>query len=452
MSLQKKGREMLARLGVDEKSGIVVGFSGGADSVALLHFLAVKCGMRESVTAFHVNHMLRGSDADGDEAFCRDFCGKYGIAFESARIDIAKISGGSAVEETARNERYRALGECAAKNGAHYIALAHTETDNAETLIFNIVRGSGIKGACGIPASRACGDFTLVRPLLSCTREETEGYCRENGLCFVTDKTNFDTHYTRNFIRHEILPLLRRINPAAEDAMGNFCSLAARDSDFTEKEADAFFSLLKNKRSAEISALLTLHEAVRTRVIARMYEAAGGTQAQSCHINAVCRLLSGNTGDKTELPGKITAVVTGKEIAFMKREELSALSDENVRETELFAGENRFGDSVIYLSSRADDEIEKRYGKEYAVCYTKAFTAHENEKITAKTALSHDSYRAGGITRSVKKLRTSLSLGARKCRPVICFSGSAVWYPGFDMSDDRKGDCPAVYIYYFEKN
>ena len=451
MSLQKKGREMLARLGADEKKGIIVGFSGGADSVALLHFLAEKCAFRENVTAFHVNHMLRGSDSESDEAFCRDFCLAHGIAFECARINIAEISGGSAVEETARIERYAALCGCAAKKGARYIALAHTETDNAETLIFNIVRGSGIKGACGIPPSRPCGDFVIIRPLISCTREETEKYCRENGLDFVTDKTNFDTHYTRNFIRHEILPLLRRINPAAEDSIGNFCALASRDSDFIEKEADGFFAALANKNTAGIAALLSLHEAVRTRVIARMYEAAGGERAQSCHVNAVCGLLCGNTGDKTELPHGIFAVVTGDELTFMKKEDFAALSCEKCEETELFMGENRFGDSVICLSPCADRAIEEKYACEYGLCYVKPFVAEKNEKITAKTALSRDSYRAGGITRSIKKLRTSLSLYARKSRPVICFSGAPAWYPGFDISDDRKGNNPALYIYYFER-
>ena len=216
--LSVKGRRMLEALGVplagDAPEGIVVGFSGGADSAALLHFLTSDMLLGARITALHINHMLRGDEAERDERFCRDFCSERGIAFEAVHINIAEISGGVAVEETARNERYAALADCARRHGAKYIALAHTETDNAETLIFNIVRGSGLRGACGIPASRPCGDFTIIRPLLSCTRAETEEYCRENGIEYVTDATNSDTHYTRNFIRHEILPRLRGISPA----------------------------------------------------------------------------------------------------------------------------------------------------------------------------------------------------------------------------------------------
>lgn len=459
--LPKKGREMLRRLGIAETEGradgnsaeIIVGFSGGADSAALLHFLAVGIGLREKITALHVNHMLRGEDAESDERFCREFCAKYGIAFESVHIDIATISGGTAIEETARSERYKALCECAARNGARYIALAHTETDNAETLIFNIVRGSGLKGACGIPPSRPCGDFTVIRPLLLCTRAETEEYCAENGIAYVTDQTNFDTHYTRNFIRHEILPLLNRINPAAEDSLGNFCALLSQDSDFIEGEADKFFGALEDKTHISRKSAISLHESVRTRVIARMYKAAGGADMDSLHIRAVCDMIcgSGGTGTKTELPAGIFAVVTGDDIAFMKKSDYEKTVQTGIAEAELILGENRISDSLIYISDKPDDAAERKYCREYAVHFMKAFCLCTSEKLTARGALPSDNYRAGKITRKIKKLRTELSLAARKKRPVICASGEVIWYPGFDMCDKLKGEVPSVYIYYFEK-
>ena len=452
--LSEKGRRMLGALGVtlagDAPEGIVVGFSGGADSAALLHFLAVDMRLCSRITALHVNHMLRGDDAERDERFCRDFCSERGIAFEAVHINIAEISGGVAVEETARNERYRALTDCAARHGAKYIALAHTETDNAETLIFNIVRGSGLKGACGIPASRPCGDFTIIRPLLSCTREETEEYCRENGIDYVTDATNSDTHYTRNFIRHEILPRLRRINPAAEDSLGNLCALLSRDSDFIEGEAERFFASLADGRTAAIAALAELHEAVRTRVLARMYHAAGGGDIDSLHIRAVCDIMSGGTGAKTELPGGIFAVVTGDSITFMTRAELEKITGSKALDIPLVPGENRFGNSLIFVSHEPDASAEARYG-DYPVHFAKAFCLSDGAVLSARTAQPSDSYRAGKITRKIKKLRTELSLSERKKRPVICAGGEVIWYPGFDMCDALKGEKPSVYIYYFEK-
>ena len=452
--LSVKGRRMLEVLGVplagDAPEGIVVGFSGGADSAALLHFLAVDMRLCSRITALHVNHMLRGDEAERDERFCRDFCSARGIAFEAVHINIAEISGGVAVEETARNERYRALTDCAARHGAKYIALAHTETDNAETLIFNIVRGSGLKGACGIPASRPCGIFTIIRPLLTCTRAETEEYCRENGIDYVTDATNSDTHYTRNFIRHEILPRLRRINPAAEDSLGNLCALLSRDSDFIEGEAQRFFASLADRRTAAIAALAELHEAVRTRVLARMYHAAGGGDIDSLHIRAVCDIMSGGTGAKTELPGGIFAVVTGEDIAFMTRAGLEEAMRSKILDIPLVFGENRFGNSLIFILREPDASAEARYG-DYPVHFAKAFCLNDGAALSARTAQPSDSYRAGGITRKIKKLRTELSLSERKKRPVICASGEVIWYPGFDMCDALKGESPSVYIYYFEK-
>ena len=452
--LSVKGQRMLEALGVpfagDAPEGIVVGFSGGADSAALLHFLAVDMHLCSRITALHVNHMLRGDEAERDERFCRDFCSAHGIAFEAVHINIAEISGGVAVEETARNERYAALADCARRHGAKYIALAHTETDNAETLIFNIVRGSGLKGACGIPASRPCGIFTIIRPLLSCTREETEEYCRENGIDYVTDATNSDTHYTRNFIRHEILPRLRRINPAAEDSLGNLCALLSRDSDFIEGEAERFFASLADRRTVPIAALTSLHEAVRTRVLARMYHAAGGGDIDSLHIRAVCDIMSGGTGAKTELPGGIFAVVTGEDIAFMTRAGLEEAMRSKILDMPLVFGENRFGDSLIFVSREPDASAEARYAN-YPVHFAKSFCLNENAVLSARTAQPSDSYRAGKITRKIKKLRTELSLSERKKRPVICASGEVIWYPGFDMCDALKGENPSVYIYYFEK-
>ena len=452
--LSVKGRRMLEALGVplagDAPEGIVVGFSGGADSAALLHFLTSDMLLGARITALHINHMLRGDEAERDERFCRDFCSEHGIAFEAVHINIAEISGGVAVEETARNERYAALADCARRHGAKYIALAHTETDNAETLIFNIVRGSGLRGACGIPASRPCGDFTIIRPLLSCTRAQTEEYCRENGIEYVTDATNSDTHYTRNFIRHEILPRLRRINPAADDSLGSLCSLLSCDSDFIEGEAQRFFASLADRRTVPIAALTSLHEAVRTRVLARMYHAAGGGDIDSLHIRAVCDIMCGGAGKKTELPCGIFAVATGDSITFMTRAELEKITGSKALDIPLVLGENRFGNSLIFVSHEPDAAAEARYG-DYSVHFVKSFCLNENAALSARTAQPTDSYRAGGITRKIKKLRTELSFSARNKRPVICAGGEVIWYPGFDMCDALKGEKPSVYIYYFEK-
>ena len=144
---------------------VVVGFSGGADSSVLMTVMAALLG-KENITAVHVNHMLRGDDADFDELFCRMFCEVRGIKFVCRRVDVAALSGGKAVEETARNARYDALLSVARETNSEYIALAHTASDNLETVIFNLCRGSGTAGMRGIPFSRPCGEVTVIRPLM----------------------------------------------------------------------------------------------------------------------------------------------------------------------------------------------------------------------------------------------------------------------------------------------
>ena len=155
---------------IESDSRVLVGFSGGADSTVLLSVLHELLG--EKVSAFHVNHMLRGSEADEDESFCREFCRKREIPFSCIRIDVASLCGGTGVEEAARNARYFALSEECRRVGASKIALAHTASDNIETVIFNLSRGASLSGMRGIPVKRAQEELEIIRPLILCTREE----------------------------------------------------------------------------------------------------------------------------------------------------------------------------------------------------------------------------------------------------------------------------------------
>jgi len=150
---------------------VLVALSGGADSVSLLLVLQ-KLGYE--VRAFHLNHCLRGAESDRDEAFCRALCAERGVPLNVGRCDIAALSQGKAVEETARRERYRLLEQAAEGDK---IATAHTADDNLETVLFHLVRGSGAKGVSGIPPVRGA----VIRPLLFAERREIEAFLRENG-------------------------------------------------------------------------------------------------------------------------------------------------------------------------------------------------------------------------------------------------------------------------------
>jgi tRNA(Ile)-lysidine synthase len=191
---------------------ILAGLSGGADSVALLHWL---CSVKEEyglgLTAAHFNHGLRGAESDGDEAFCRDLCAGLGLPLHVRRANVKELARqqGVGIEEAGRNARYEFFAALHCK-----VALAHTLSDRAETLLMNIARGAALRGLCSIPPvrkqfARGNEQFAIIRPLIECTRAQVERYCEENGLAYRTDGSNFDTGYRRNYIRHEVLPLLR---------------------------------------------------------------------------------------------------------------------------------------------------------------------------------------------------------------------------------------------------
>ena len=184
---------------------LLVCLSGGADSVSLLLCLNE---LGYDVCACHVNHQLRGRESERDQQFCEELCKKLNIELSVHRIDVTAFCKENAVsiEEGARELRYRIFDSIKADK----ICTAHTLSDCIETTVFNLARGTGLKGLCSIPPKRD----RIVRPLINCTREEIIDYLKAKGQDFVTDSTNLTDEYTRNKVRHNIIPQLLRINPS----------------------------------------------------------------------------------------------------------------------------------------------------------------------------------------------------------------------------------------------
>lgn len=209
---------------------VVVGLSGGADSTALLHFLlSIKEEYNLRIIACHINHMLRGDEADSDENFVRKICSENSIELRVLRVDVHKEAQKRKIgtEECGRQIRYNFFEKTAAEFNAK-IATAHTASDNAETVIFNMTRGCGIKGLCGIPPVRD----NIIRPLIEVTRTEIEEYCRTNGYEFVTDSTNLERDYTRNKIRLDVIPVLKNINPSLESTIARMSAQMRQNEKF----------------------------------------------------------------------------------------------------------------------------------------------------------------------------------------------------------------------------
>lgn len=217
-----KAYSMLDFESIESKaSGVVLGVSGGADSVVLLSFFV---SLRNSVApklllkVVHVNHMIRGEEADSDQEFVEELCKRLNVPYKVYREDIPAMAKklDMTEEEAGRNYRYKAFRECALELEMEYkckcrIAVAHNKDDLAETVLYNLIRGSSLLGLAGIKPVRDM----IIRPLLDTSRAELEEYLKELGQDYVTDSTNLETEYTRNKIRHLVMPELKKMNSAA---------------------------------------------------------------------------------------------------------------------------------------------------------------------------------------------------------------------------------------------
>ncbi|MBI4436157.1 MAG: tRNA lysidine(34) synthetase TilS [Candidatus Omnitrophica bacterium] len=229
---------------------VVVGISGGCDSVFLLYCLKRN---REkwhlTLTAAHYNHCMRGQESDEDERFVAAFCKKLNIPLVVGRWD--RPGNGKISEEKARDARYQFFEKVCRSVAAKKIALAHTFDDDAETILFRLLRGSGLSGLRGIPYERELGSCRIIRPLKDVSREEIQAYLQKEKIPWREDSSNLDRSYRRNRIRHELLPLLaKEYNPHIKEILVHLGRNLSEDYEYLRKEAGCAFeeALLTSKK------------------------------------------------------------------------------------------------------------------------------------------------------------------------------------------------------------
>lgn len=245
---------------------LLVCLSGGADSVSLLLCLK-KLGY--DVIACHVNHQLRGQESERDQHFCEDLCKKLGVELSVHRIDVGTFckQNSVSVEEGARELRYRIFDSIKADK----ICTAHTLSDCIETTVFNLARGTGLKGLCSIPPKRD----RIVRPLINCTREEILVFLGSEGQKYVTDSTNLTDEYTRNKIRHNIIPQLEALNPSLMKSYANTLSYLRKDMIFLERTAKNAFDACCVNNEIKLAEFCGLDDSIKDRVLMLWLENSG---------------------------------------------------------------------------------------------------------------------------------------------------------------------------------
>ncbi len=278
---------------IERGASVVTALSGGADSVSLLRALkSLEETLDIRVCACHLNHGLRGEESDSDERFCVELCGKLGVPLETRRVEVGRLlRPHESVEQAARRIRYEFFEETLRKFGSGVLATAHTASDNAETVLFNLTRGTGISGLCGIPPVRRLGGkFRVVRPLLYCTRSEVEEYLAGLGQSFVTDKTNLSEDYSRNRIRLNVISELEKINPSLQAVISRMTKIIREDDEFLEELSDRALSDARSGRGWDAAALARLPKPVKARAVRRILEL-GGIEPSALRIESATALL-----------------------------------------------------------------------------------------------------------------------------------------------------------------
>lgn len=327
---------------------VVCGLSGGADSVGLLLALSeLKERLGIAVEAVHVNHCLRGEESDRDEDFCRSLCERLCVPFRSFRVDVKACAQENSLsdEEAARKLRYGVFEEV---SQGKKIATAHNANDNLETVILNLARGSALKGMAGIPMSRG----NIIRPLLTVSRREIEDFLSERGQDFVTDSTNLSDDYTRNKIRHNIIPLLQELNSSVISTSVRSIGAMRSENGLIEAETDEAEKVCRSGDT--FTGLEKYHPVIRRRCIARLLSD-NSLPYSSDRLEEADRILTG--GGKLNISGNIYFCSDGT------RAELRTIAPAAQKEdisAELNIGENSiFPDRSLYCELCNCDDLKK---------------------------------------------------------------------------------------------
>ena len=308
------------------KSGdtIVVGVSGGPDSICLLNVLKnLQNELKINIVVAHINHMIR-KEADSETVFVQDFCEQRDIKCFVKKADVLQIAKEKKLgtEEVGRKIRYDFFEEVKNIVGGNKIATAHNANDNAETVLMNFLRGSGSTGLKGIEPIR---DNKLIRPIIECTRQEIEQYCNEKGLNPKYDKTNQENIYTRNKIRNMLIPYIQEnFNPNIIETINRMSNLIATDEMYfksivKQSYKETFISRTEKEIILDLKKFNVLEKVIKSRlIIYTINELLGTTNGiEKIHIEDVIKLCKNNIGNKYLTPNKnIKIMIKNKKIFF----------------------------------------------------------------------------------------------------------------------------------------
>ena len=426
---------------IDRGDTVIVALSGGADSVCLLHNLnSIKDELSLKLMACHVNHHLRGEESDRDMKFCCELCRQNDIEIFVKEYDIDALSKEMRLshEECGRKLRYEYFNSLVEKYNCK-IATAHNADDNLETVVYNMTRGASLRGLSGIPRVRG----SIIRPLINSTRAEIENYCKAYGLVYVTDSTNLTDEYTRNKIRHNVVPVLREINPSVEKTVLNMNSTLTEIAEYLEKSGQLLLKIAKTGEGYLTNKLKDANPVILKEAVAILFKENGFSSYSRKHIEETISIIY--YGGKLNLKKNLSAV---------NKQGLFRITETD--ETEFYSREVEQNKSVVYKNRVISFENVKIRGKFEK--YTS--TNYINSDIMTPTLLLRNRLSGDyinlsrrGVTKSLKKLMNEMKIPEEKRDSLLVLAdGNCVhWIEGIALSEeavvsDKAKECIKIQI------
>ena len=431
------------------KSGdkVLVALSGGPDSVCLLNILYnLKAELNIEIGAAHLNHLLRDKDAFEDEEYVKTLCKSLDIPCFVKRVDINKYSKDKKMssEMAGRDARYNFFDDIVKDEGYTKIATAHNANDQAETILFRLMRGSGIEGLCGIKVRRD----KIIRPILCLSRKEVEEYIEINNLKPRIDKTNFEKIYNRNKIRLDIIPYIKEnFNEDIIQTLNRMSVLLQKDNEFIENSARSFYE----KHCIEQSDYFIIKkemfdnkEAVVTRVIRYALTNFSKTHYdfEMKHIYEICNLAKNNSGKAIDLPNKIYAENIYGDIYIKERININNIDVKQeivVNKNEINGKKIFFNDENIKFSVlKNDSNLDLNQNN-----FIKYFDFDKiNDSISLRKRKNGDKIIPVGMkgSKKIKDLFIDMKVPKeeRDCIPLLCFDENISWIVGIRVSEEYK--------------
>ena len=425
--------------GVDPNASVLLAFSGGADSVALLDMLQREYPNAPILLA-HVNHGIRGEEAIRDRNFCEAVAKERGLEIAFLDVDIPALAkeGKQGLEETAREVRYAFFADLMKERAIPLLLTAHHANDHLETVLFRIARGTGLSGLCGIAPIRPFATGHLVRPMLGFSKAEILAYCKEHELAFVTDSTNADTAYARNRIRADIIPALESLYCDVAQRSVRMSTDLCEDDECLQQLAIKWMEENAADNELFMQSLQKTHPAIRRRALQMWFEKERGATLESVHLQALMGLVeSGDTTARVALPTEVSVYCTKS-----GRLALTATHPQTVGEylLPLKQGEQCIPNTDISICITPVENFNeiRKSAPDTVVLFGEWNDLQQN--LTWRNRREGDVILLGKMHRQLRRLwaEKGIPTELRQALPLLCRGEEIVWAPFVGMSDDLK--------------